>query len=121
MSQFLPGTNRSNTEMFSYSANRGYKASLHSGYVQALADLGFAGFVLYTVLILMTLFASVALRHDKFTYPFSFICLYLAICNLSENVILSPTSSFTLFFWLSWFVLAMEWRCNKAAKAEFFR
>lgn len=107
--EFMPmiqeETITSKGDIFSYSENRHYKSSLHSGYVQALADFGIGGFIFYCFIILKGILAAINLRKDVFFYPFAFIVVYLSICNFAEDVIISSTSSFSLLFWLSWFVL----------------
>jgi O-antigen ligase len=93
-----------NFKLFEYSSVRYYKTSLHNGFVQALSDIGFIGVIFYLCIFLIGLFCVYRNRGVRDLAPYGFVFLFLTLANLTESVIMSPTTKYALFFWISWFV-----------------
>lgn len=85
------------------------KSTMHSGYVQALLDLGAVGGVFYVSLILAALWRL--FRNDtKRQHPTRwFLLVFLSIANLSENVIYAVTVfNSVLFFMVSAYAVGLR-------------
>lgn len=75
------------------------RTTLHSGYFQALADLGLIGGVLYTLLILVASFVLIS-RDRVRRYPMlCYILIFMAISNAAESVIYTASNFPSIFFW----------------------
>jgi O-antigen ligase len=83
------------------------KHSLHSGYVQALCDLGLLGFLSYIAVFLFGIIKAVqlAIENRYLSNVYIFICL--SIFNIAESSIMSPLSMNVLFL-LSLFVFSLS-------------
>lgn len=75
------------------------RTTLHSGYIQALADLAYPGFLIYALIILLSvlkpLFKDVQRKHAIFFYS----ALYMLISNSCESMIYSAANFPSIYFW----------------------
>lgn len=101
---------RAETRFDMFGTTGGVKTTLHNGYIQALADLGYVGVIAYLLLFFRgTQFALYALKNPKMRI---FICIFFfyAIVNMSATVLTGPTETNTLLFWICWFILMFNYR-----------
>ncbi len=73
--------------------------TLHNGYIQALADSGYIGGILYTIIIIVTLATffrkSVIAEHGLEFY----LVVFLAVGNLAESLIFKASTLQSTLFW----------------------
>ena len=83
--------------------------TLHSGYVQALADSGYIGGLLYSLILLITCFMYwKQLTPNEFGAE-CFIVLFLSVANFAESILFKTSTWHSALFWylvVSGFTLA---------------
>lgn len=94
-----------------------YKSSLHSGYIQALCDTGVGGFFVYFACFVVGASWSLAAARKNYLLPHVVCFWYIACANFTESVVMGPTSSYVVLFWIVWFSL-WYWRQNERHKAS---
>lgn len=92
--------------MFTHSAH--YKATLHNGYIQALCDIGLMGFLFYVFIFFRGAWYAIKNRSNEGMMIFIFLFLFMSFSNLTESIVMSPTSTNVILFWLSWFMLMIN-------------
>lgn len=75
------------------------RVTMHSGYIQALADLGYPGLVLYSLIIIMAIFRVYSKDKTREHGLLFFCVIYLAISNSAESVIYTASTFPSLLFW----------------------
>jgi O-antigen ligase len=100
---------RSVLDEFDMFRHGGIKSSLHNGYLQAMADVGFVGFLLYIVIFARgAYFAVKTTRNTAIVGVSKCIFVLTAVSNMGENALIGPTESGAALFWMAWFVLAND-------------
>ncbi len=75
------------------------RATLHSGYIQALADLAYPGFIIYTAIILLAVLRPL-LKDKNRRHPVLFYsALFMLIANSCESVIYTASNFYSIYFW----------------------
>ena len=96
---------------------KGVKTTLHNGYLQTLADLGPVGFFLYLMIFVRGITFAIKGAHSRYRNEMGiFICIFVffTIVNLSATAMISPTDTNTVLFWLSWFVLMINYNSSSS-------
>lgn len=89
--------------------------TLHNGYLQAILDLGFLGFVFYILIFVIALKRLLTYdRIDSYATVF-YIIVFMAIGNLGESIIYSASVSHSIIFWCA-VILALSGLSTSAKK-----
>ncbi len=75
------------------------RTTLHSGYIQALADLAYPGFLIYTIIILLAVFRPLFKDKQRQHSVLFYSALYMLISNSCESMIYSAANFPSIFFW----------------------
>jgi O-antigen ligase len=89
-----------------------YKVTLHNGYVQALCDVGPIGFLFYLTVFLRAFWLSYKKRNEgsRSVAMSMAVVVFVSVMNISESIVMSPTTNSCFLFWLSFFVLSVPKR-----------
>jgi O-antigen ligase len=91
--------------------------TLHNGYLQALADLGLIGMLVYVMLFLRGTYLAFRAWGDYRMRLFSAVFGFFAICNLSATMLVSPLETNSALFWFVWFTLVLYHHREAGAQA----
>lgn len=75
------------------------RVTMHSGYIQALADIGYPGLILYCSIILLAFYRAFVYDKTRQHGLLFFSLIYLAISNSAESVIYTAATFPSLLFW----------------------
>jgi O-Antigen ligase len=75
------------------------RVTMHSGYIQALADLGYVGLLVYCLVIVFGIYSVIKNDKNRNNVLILFGLIYLSIANITESVIYTAATFPSIYFW----------------------